>query len=78
MFLRKREGAAATVNRRGKRRMEELISVVRSTETKQRRNGQRRWVRWRNGRMAFSSSSGAEIRSASMAHAACGWAAAWP
>jgi hypothetical protein len=50
---------------RGKRWMEELTSVVRSTETKQRRSVQRRRARWRSGRIAFPSSSGAEIRPAS-------------
>jgi CHASE3 domain sensor protein len=80
VFLRKKkgEGAAAAVNRRGKRQMEELTDVVRSMEMKQRQNRQRRRARWRNGRMAFSSSSDAEIRSASTAHAACDRVAAWP
>jgi hypothetical protein len=50
---------------RGKRRMEELTGVVRSTEMKQRQSGQRRRARWRSGRIAFPSSSGAEIRPAS-------------
>jgi hypothetical protein len=40
VFLRKKkgEGAAAAVNRRGKRQMEELTDVVRSMEMKQRQN----------------------------------------
>jgi hypothetical protein len=33
--------------------MEELTDVVRSTEMKQRQNGQQRQVRWRNVRMPF-------------------------
>jgi hypothetical protein len=61
--------------------MEELTDVVRLAEAKQRQRNDADIDVGRGGeqgRKNFSSPSGAKIRPASAAHAACGRAAAWP